>query len=83
MKLVVCSIRDSALDAFMRPFFVPTTAMAVRAFRDEVTRPDTEMFKHRSDYTLYEVASFDEVTGKFDNLDSPRQLVRGSDIGDS
>lgn len=82
MKLIVVSVRDSALDAFMRPFFVPTTAMAVRSFQDEVKRPESEMGKHRDDYALFEIASFDEESGRFDNLPSPRQLIRGSDIGE-
>lgn len=83
MKLCVVSIRDSALGAYMRPFVVPTPAMAVRGFTDEVSREGSEMGKHREDYELFQVAVFDEDTGKFDNLDSPRSLVRGSDIGDS
>lgn len=82
MKLVVVSIHDSALAAFMQPFFVPTTGMAVRSFTDEVKRAESPMFRHRSDYILYEVGSFDEETGKFENLDTPRQLLRGADIGE-
>lgn len=82
MKLVVVSIFDSALEAYMRPFFVPTCGMAVRAFRDEVMKPGSEMGAHRSDYILFEIASFDEEKGLFDNIPSPRQLIRGADIGE-
>lgn len=80
MKLTVCGVRDSAMDAFMRPFFVPTTAVAVRLFRDDVNKPDSQMHGHESDYELFELGVFDDETGKFGNLDSPRSLVRGSDI---
>lgn len=83
MKLVMVSVRDSALDAFMRPFFVPTTGAAVRAFSDEVRRKDSEMYRHPADYVLFELGSFDEESGRVENLDSPRQLVRGIDIGES
>lgn len=82
MKLVVVSIRDSALSAYMRPFFVPTTGVAIRAFSDEVRKAGSDMGAHRGDYILFEIASFDEETGMFDNLASPRQLIRGSDIGE-
>ena len=82
MKLVMCAVRDSAVDAFMRPFFVPSTGMAVRSFTDEVNRQDGEMNKHREDYALFELGSFDEESGKCFNLDTPRQLIRGSDIGE-
>lgn len=82
MKLVVVAIYDSALVAYMRPFFVPTVGMAVRAFQDEVKKAGSEMGAHRADYILFEIASFDEEKGLFDNLPSPRQLIRGADIGE-
>lgn len=82
MKLVVVAIHDSALAAYIQPFFVPTVGLAVRHFQDEVKRPDCPMHGHRSDFILFEVASFDSETGMFENLSSPRQLIRGSDIGD-
>lgn len=83
MILLVCSVRDSALDAFMRPIFVPTAGMAVRSFQDEVKNPDSPMAKHPEDYALFELGTFDEESGKLVNLPSPRQLVRGSDVKES
>lgn len=80
MKLVVCSVRDSALDAYMRPFVAPTTAIAVRSFVDEVKREQSEMHKHRDDYALYKIAEFDEESGRFENVVSPEQLIRGKDV---
>lgn len=79
MKLVVVSVRDSAVDAFMRPFFVPSTGVAVRSFRDEVSRSESEMHKHPGDYELFEIGAFDEETGRFENLASPRSLLRAVD----
>lgn len=82
---VICSAKDTAVDAFGRPFFVPSTAVAVRSFRDEVNRPaaDNEMFKHSGDFLLYELGSFDDSSGTFTCLDVPRLLLRGSDAKDS
>lgn len=82
MELVVVAVRDSAVDAFMRPFFVPTTGVAVRSFRDEVLRKESDMFRHASDYELFHIASFDEETGRFVNLESPRSLLRGADCAE-
>lgn len=80
---VVCAVKDTAIDAFMRPFFVPAPGAAVRSFRDEVNRSaaDNEMFKHASDYHLYELGSFDDATGAFVS-GPPRLLIRGSDAQD-
>lgn len=80
MVLIVCAVRDSALDAFMRPIFVPTTGMAVRSFSDEVKRDESPMSSHPEDYALFELGTFDEESGRMVNLDSPRQLVRGADV---
>lgn len=80
MKQVVVAVRDSAVDAYARPFFVPSTAVAVRSFRDEVNRAESPMHAHPGDYELFELGSFDEESGKFENLASVRSLVRGADV---
>lgn len=80
MRLVAVAVRDSAVDAFMRPFFVPTTAFAIRSFGEEMKNKESPMFAHPEDYALFEVGSFDEESGRFENVDSPRQLVRAVDL---
>lgn len=80
MVLIVCAVRDSAVDAFMRPFFVPTTGFAVRSFQDEVKNPESPMWKHPEDFVLFELGTFDEDTGRCENLPAPRQLVRAIDL---
>lgn len=67
--LAVVAVRDRALDAFMRPFFVPSVGMAIRSFQDEVNRADKEnaIYNHPEDYDLFHIASFDEDTGVFVN----------------
>lgn len=78
-KLVIVSVRDSAADAFMNPFFVPTTGMAVRAFGDEVNKVGSPMNAHPADYELFEVGSFDEDSGKVVSVDA-RSLARAADV---
>lgn len=81
MKQVVCAVRDSAVNAFIRPFFVPAVGAAMRGFADEVNRADSEMCKHPDDYELYELGSFDDETGRFLNWeDGPRLISRGKDV---
>lgn len=80
MILIACSIRDSAVNSFMRPFFVPAVGSAVRSFQDEVNRKDSEMRKHPDDYELFELGAFEEETGKFSSLPEPRSLSRGKDV---
>jgi hypothetical protein len=75
----MCAIRDSAMDAFQRPFCVPAVGMAVRSFGDACLSKEGGMNGHLGDYALFEVGTFDEESGKCENLSSPRQLARGID----
>lgn len=78
MVHIICAVRDSAMDAFQRPIAVPTVGMAVRSFADACVQ-EPSMKAHLGDYALFELGTFDEQTGKFDNLTAPRQLARGID----
>lgn len=79
MKMVICSIRDSAADAYGRPFFLPSVGVAIRSFTDEVNRPaeDNQIYQHPEDFDLFELGEFDDVSGRFVLLDVPKQLALG------
>ena len=82
MKQVIVAIKDRAADAFMRPWFVPTPAMAVRSFMDEVQRDaaDNQMFHHSDDFDLYELGTFDDSTGIIECHESPKLLTLGKSV---
>lgn len=68
MRTLICvAVRDRALDAFMRPFFMQSIGQAVRSFADEVNRQaqDNPLNAHPEDYDLYMLATWDEDSGKF------------------
>lgn len=83
-KLYVVAVKDSAIEAFNRPFYVPAVGAAVRSFTDEVNRKaeDNPMHAHPDDYSLHVLAVFDDETGTFspENPEGPRLLARGKDI---
>lgn len=81
MQYKIVSVRDSAADAFMRPFIVPTIGMAIRAFTDEVNRAsaDNQMNVHPSDFELFEIGEFDESTGMVCSI-PPRSISRAIDV---
>lgn len=80
MVLIACAVRDSAAAAFMRPFFVPTVGLALRSFQDEVNNKESPMHQHPADYELFQVGTFDEDSGKLVALESPRSLIRASEV---
>lgn len=80
--VLVVAIRDRALDGYSRPFFVPTLGAAIRSFQDEVNRsaPDNQLFSHSDDFDLYQLGTFSEDTGQFENLPQPRQIAVGKQL---
>lgn len=77
---VIVAVRDRAIDTFGRPFFVQSTAQAIRSFSDELNRQaaDNEMNKHPEDYDLYQLGHFNQESGEFTN--DKRQLAIGKDL---
>lgn len=79
MLLKVCAVKDSAADAFGRPFFVPTIGLAMRSFIDEVNNRESPFNAHPDDYTLYEIGEFDDNVGSLVSWDVPRLVMRGKE----
>lgn len=78
----IVAVRDIQLEEFLRPFTTPAIGGAIRSFTDEVNRtaPDNPMSQHPADYHLYELGTFDTLTGEILPLSSPpRILLRGED----
>lgn len=81
MKKLVISIRDNKMESFNSPVLTDNEAVAIRQFGDVVQRGgDSVISLHPSDFTLYVIAEFDAITGKFENLDCPKALATGSDF---
>lgn len=82
MKQFVCAVKDRASNLFGRPFFVPSLGNAMRDFADEINRQDKDnsLYKHPDDFDLYELATFDDVVGKFVSLDEIKLLSLGKQV---
>lgn len=80
---VVCAVFDSAVQAWMRPMFVPSTGVAMRSFSDEVNRAaeDNQMNRHPDDFDLWILATFDDEAGMFLEPEGKRRvLLRAKDV---
>jgi len=73
------TIRDSAAEAFMRPFFAQSSGAAIRSFSDMVNSDDKDhpVGQHPEDYTLFSIGSFDEQTGLM-KVHPPESLGNGA-----
>ena len=80
LNQIIASVKDTAANAFLTPFFMANSAVAQRSFLDALKDPQTGFASHISDYILYELASFDSITGKITALDEPRLIIRAKDL---
>lgn len=78
MNLLVCTVRDSAVDSFLRPFYVRSSGEAIRVFGDAVNGGDNGMKAHPEDYELYHIGTFEEENGVIQACDR-RLLIRAVD----
>lgn len=76
-KKRVFSIRDGKLGIFTPPFNYEHPGQALRAFDGVVKNSETMISKYPSDFSLYELGSFDEETGLFENLQQHHMLASG------
>lgn len=82
MISVVVGVLDSAAGCYGRPVFSASVGLAVRSFTDEVNRvsEDNAMNKHPKDFVLFELASYDDSTGRFNIIEPPRRLVTATEV---
>ena len=78
-KHTICSIYDSATEAYMRPFIAQSKGQAVRMFTDLVKDPQTDIAKHPEDYSLFEIGNFNDNTAEVTN-NTPQCIVRAHEI---
>lgn len=68
------SVYDSKAEAFIQPFFSPTTGTAIRSFESACNEASHDFNKHAGDYTLFEIGEFDHDSAKLETLDTPHNL---------
>lgn len=74
MSLKVFSIYDSKADAYNQPFYQKTTGMAIRALEDELHNENSQLNKHSSDFTLFEIGVWDESKGVLEMYSTKKNL---------
>lgn len=61
----IFSIYDKKADSFDSPYPAVNNTVAVRMFADLVARQDNLVGQHPEDFELYQLAYFDQSTGRF------------------
>jgi hypothetical protein len=74
------SVFDEKACIFAQPFWLVNKGEAIRSFED-ACKDDKIPFKaHPSDYKLYLLGSFDDVSGLLSPRDVPEYIVSASDF---
>lgn len=73
------AIRDSAANAYMPPFSLPTTEIAIRSFSEVVNQEGHAFNKHPSDYELFSLGEFNDADGSVTCDGPPHSVCRASD----
>lgn len=70
----VFTVYDVAVGNYLQPFFMRSKGEAIRAFTELVNDKTHAFSKHASDYVLFEIGSFDLITGLITSHSSPLSL---------
>lgn len=79
MILKAFSIFDSKANAYLQPFFFPSTGEAVRAFITSSMDDKSKFNSHGQDFTMFRLGEFDDSKATFDLLDAP-ELIGRADV---
>lgn len=66
----IFSVFDEKAEAFLQPLFMQTRGLAIRSFQAAVNDPGHTFSKYSADFVMYEIGTFDDVTGEVCKLDS-------------
>lgn len=75
MFLQIFSVYDGPAEAFLPPFFVPSSGQALRALADAAADKTHQFGKHPMDYTLFRLGTFDDSKAVFEILEVPERIV--------
>lgn len=65
------AVYDQKVGSYMQPFAMRSKGEAVRGFMNIIADPKTEFHRHPSDFHLFELGEWDELSGAFKNHQAP------------
>lgn len=74
MKLLIFTVYDKAVGAFLQPFYARSKGEALRQFTDACNDQSHQFCKHAADYTLMMLGEWDDASGIFDAADPARVI---------
>jgi len=76
----VFSMYDKKAQAYAQPFFFPHSGEAIRALEEIVNDPKSRLNRHPSDFSLYQVGVWDDISGKIEATKNPIFLEEAASL---
>lgn len=73
-KMKVFVVHDSKVGAYMTPFFARTIGEAMRSWESLCNDGKSMMSQYPADFSLFEVAEYDDQSGRFAQADVLKSL---------
>jgi len=70
------SIRDSKAEAYGNPVFLNSHGEAERSFQQLAQDPKTTINQFPTDFDLYYLGDFDDISGKMELLPTPQHVIK-------
>lgn len=67
----VCSVYDVKATLFSNPYYSVNVAVAIRDFNQGCLDPSSALSRNPEDFSLYQVATFDDESGQFTPTNPP------------
>lgn len=80
MILEVYAVHDAAVGAYNQPLFFRSRGEAIRSFQDAVADPSNRFGSHASDYSLWQLATYDDSNGVIGQLVQPQRVCGAKDF---
>lgn len=78
-NLKIYTIKDKKAEAYLQPFTTSTDGLAIRMVQASMEQ-ENNLSKYPEDFSLWQIAEFDENTGKVTGLDDIICLGQLSDL---
>lgn len=62
--MIIVAVKDRAIQAFLPALAQLTVGEALRNFKSEIDKPDSQIAKYPTDYEIWQLAEYDHETGE-------------------
>lgn len=74
MKMVVGSVFDAKVQVWSQPFVMQNKGALTRAWEESCNDPQTQFFKHPTDFSMFIIGEWDDENGQIRMLESKHPI---------